>query len=253
MCVTLREAVRGGLRHAIIIDRFHVMRIANQVMDKVRTRLFPPRKKDGQIERPRPEPFRQRRGPAGAAGKEHRERWFVRQPKLKLAYDLKEAVLEIFDEENYGGAEPMSKAAARRRYEQWLELLPLADGEYKQLRKDFRQIETTMRNWGEYVFNYFDHPFTNAFTESMNRKVKDNKRNTRGCSFETAQGRAVFGHFIRNQMIEDRAREAVIIRKPSKRRRGPAQTGKNPAGGIGEGTASYEAPKYVQVALDFTN
>jgi transposase len=256
MCRTLRQAVLEELPLAvIIIDRFHIMRSANQVMDKVRNRLYPKRKKDrepGQTERPRPEPFRQRRGPAGEAGREHRERWFLRRPELELAYDLKEAFLEIFDHETYS-AEPMSKAAARRRYEQWVQRLS-ADKKHEELRKEFDKIITTMANWGEYVFNYFDFPFTNAFTESMNRKVKDVKRDTRGCSFNTVQGRAVFGHFIRKQMIEAREQEAAIIRKPSKRRRQIDSTKSGAGCKAGEGSAPlYRTLEYVQTVLEFTN
>lgn len=111
-----------------------------------------------------------------------------------------------------------------------------------------------MRNWGQYVFNYFDYPFMNAFTESMNRKVKDNKRNTLGCSFKTAQGKAIFGHFIRKQMIEAREQEAAIIRKPLKHRRKAELTSNDTAGKAGESTAPlYQVLKFVQVSLDFTN
>jgi transposase len=176
MCRTLVAAVLEALPGVIIvIDLFHIMRIANQVMDKVRNRLFPWEKKKrepGCPHRPRPEPFRKRRADLTEKDLEYMTYWFDREPELRLAYDLKEAFLEIFDEETYGGRESMSKSAARHFYEEWKRRLPVKE-EYGALWKDFKKIRSAMNEFGEYVFNYFDCHYTNAFTESMNRKIKD--------------------------------------------------------------------------------
>jgi hypothetical protein len=88
----------------------------------------------------------------------------------------------------------------------------------------------------------------------MNRKIKDIKRNTRGCSFKTVQGRAVFGHFIRKQM-EAREQEAAVIRKSSKRRQQSMimAEGRSKYGGWKGTTQSYAMSESIQVALDFMN
>jgi transposase len=217
MCRTLRKAVRTALPHAFIVtDRYHIQRMANLVMDKVRTHFYPAPKKErepGQ-RRPRPEPFRRRRNRLDAEQQKTLDEWFAEKPELKLAYDLKEAFLEIWDEESYGSEHPMSDAAARSLYKQWERSLPTPT-ENKLLHKKFKKIVTAMDNWGEFIFNYFDHRYTNAFTESSNRKVKDDNRALRGCHFKTARERAVFGTFIRKRLQEAREQERDHIKPRS--------------------------------------
>jgi transposase len=257
MCRTERDAVRLALPHAvIIIDLFHVVRMANQVMNAVRNRLYPRtrcKREPGQPLRPRPEPFRQRRGASSAEAQRHREYWFSLQPELELAYDLKEDFLEIMDAKTYGEVR-LCKTAARRRYEEWQERFP-ANEENAKLLKDFKKIFTAMKNWGDLIFNYFDHGFTNAFTESMNRRIKDVWRETRGCSFETARERAIYGTYLRKQMMEDREREVSLIKPPSKRRRPTSAVVKErPAFGAGRESGQYdEMPELIQCAFNFTN
>jgi transposase len=259
MCRTLRAAVHEAIPDAIIIiDLFHIMRLANQVMDAVRVRLYPKLKRErepGQA-RPRPEPFRLRRDKSCPEARQERERWFAESPELWVAYDLKEGFLELFDEKTYGGKLLMSGALALQNYEQWLKRLDEEKEKgYEALRSDFQKIVTAMENWGEYVFNYFDYGYTNAFTESSNRKVKDVQRDTRWCSFDTTCARAIYGTYLRKQEKEARAREVALIRPPVKRRAPqPAEpeqhsTGKNRPGGGWRATT----PVPFQMALDFTN
>jgi transposase len=257
MCRTERDAVRLGLPHAIIIvDLFHVVRMANEVMDVVRNRLYPRTKRKrepGQPQQPRPEPFRQRRAASSAGAQRHREYWFSQQPELELAYDLKEDFMEIFDAKTYGEVQ-LCKAAAHQRYEEWQERFP-ANEENAKLLKDFKKIFTAMKNWGDFIFNYFDHGFTNAFTESMNRRIKDVWRETRGCSFKTARERAIYGTYLRKQQMEDREREVSLIKPPSKRRRPTSAVAKErSAFGAGRERGQYdEVPKQIQCAFNFTN
>lgn len=220
MCKTLRKAVREALPHAVMVtDRYHIQRMANLVMDKVRNRLYPKSKKErepGQ-RRPRPELFRRRRNRLDRQQQTAIEEWFREKPELRLAYDLKEGFLEIWDEQSYESGHPMSGAAARALYKQWEGGLPSAK-ENKPLRREFQMIVTAMTNWGEYVFNYFDHRYTNAFTESSNRKIKDNNRDLRGCHFKMARERAVFGTLIRKWRQEAREQERARIKPRSDRK-----------------------------------
>jgi transposase len=264
MCKTLRAAVKGGLPHAIIIiDLFHVVRMANQVMDAVRVRLFPREKKKrepGQHGRPRPEPFRKRR--ASLTERDHRylEYWFELVPELQMAYDLKEDFLEIFDEEPYElGLRVRSKAAARHFYEEWLKNFPLKK-KYPALHKNFKKIFTAVNNWGDYIFNYFDFKVTNAFTESMNRRVKDILRNSRGCKFETMKARIIYGTYLMKKRDKKRKAELeALFPKLGKRRRGRQPTpvdgnAVNANGGAHEWPMQdYEIPEVIQMALDFNN
>jgi transposase len=263
MCRTLCAAVKEALPHAIIIiDLFHIMRIANQVMDAVRNRLFPRVKKKrepGQLERPRPEPFRKRRASLTERDLSYMEYWYKQKPELRLAYDLKEDYLEIFDEEYYAsGMRTRTKAAARHFYEEWLGNFPL-EGKYPDLHKDFKKLFSAMKNWGEFIFNYFDHKYTNAFTESMNRKVKDILRNARGCKFETMHARIVYGTYLMKKRDLDREAERKERFPRSRKRRSqqqPAATRKDAAKVNGRRIGrcdGYEFPDFIQTAFNFTN
>lgn len=253
----------------IVIDRFHIVKMANKVMDKVRNRLFPrdkAKREPGQPFRPRPEPFRKRRATLTSKDLEHMDYWCNKEielrkgkphkeSELRLAYDLKEAFMEIFDEETYGGWKFMSKSAARHFYQVWLRRLPVKD-EFKPILDDFREIRSAMDNFGEYVLNYFDCRYTNAFTESMNRKVKDILRDARGCDFETVRARIVYGTYLMKQLRAAREAERGAVMPHSKRKnwQPPKAKGKGTAKGKQaerEGRDSYKLPDLRQMALEF--
>jgi transposase len=262
MCRTLLAAVLEALPDAIIIiDLFHIIRTANQFMDRVRSRLYPREKKNkepGQPTRPRPEPFRKRRATLTPRDHDYMKYWFKENPELQLAYNLKEDFLEIFDEQTYSGRLLMNKAAAKELYKQWKSKLPVGE-QFLKLVKDLKIILSPMQNWGEYIFNYFDHHYTNAFTESKNRKIKDILRDTRGCNFETMHARIVYGTYLRKLQITDREREMKAVLPHSKRKPRPPQPkqkGKSAAKGKGEASGrskAYELPDGSQIAFNFTN
>jgi transposase len=259
MCNTLIPAVREALPQAvIIIDLFHIMKTANKMMDAVRVRWYPRDKKKrepGQPYRPRHEPFRKRRATLDPKDVAHMMYWFDKCPELRLAYNLKEDFLEMFDEETYDGRLLMCKEAARQFYKEWRNNLPVGE-EYKALLKNLQIILKPMAHWGEYIFNYFDDHYTNAFTESMNRKVKDILRDARGCNFETVHARIVFGTFLRKQRNADRERErkAVMphsVRKSRQQSNPKSQNTTKEKGG--RRSNAYELPDSRQIAFNFTS
>jgi transposase len=131
-----------------------------------------------------------------------RERWFDLKPELRLAHLVVVSCLEIWHSSS-------SSKTARERYRRWLLKFPL------ELREDFKELLTAFRNWEEYIFNYFDHRYTNAFTESSNRLVKDIQRETRSCEFKTLRARVIYGTMLQRQMKEARREEMKRkIRKP---------------------------------------
>jgi transposase len=56
----------------------------------------------------------------------------------------------------------------------------------------FQEILTTIENWYQEIFNYFDCKVTNAFTESVNGKIKSLQRNGRRLSFQIIRGKIIF-------------------------------------------------------------
>ena len=259
MCKTLLAAVLKALPGVvIIIDLFHIIRTANEAMDKVRVRLFPSdekKREPGKPLRPRPEPFRMRRADLKQCHLEYMEYWFTQKPELGLAYDLKEDFLELFDEKTYGGRLLMNKAAARSFYEDWLRKFPIGE-EHKALCNDFKKIFSPMKNWREEIFNYFEYQYTNAFTESMNRKLKDIIRDARGCKFETLHARIVYGTYLRKRLKDEREAEVTSVIPKKARRQRPNQKGTSAVKCKQEESErpnNYEPPDLRQMAFDFAN
>jgi transposase len=262
MCLTQRAAVQAALPHAIIVvDRWHIQKKANELMDAMRLRLFPRQKKDrdpGKKRRPRPEPFRMRRNKLKGRSA-YLKVWFKEYPVLGVTYDLKEDFLEIWDDEfNEVSTTTGRSAAALKLYKEWEKTIPQGE-EYAVLRKKcYKMIQTTMEEWGEYIFNYFNFPFTNAFTESANRWVKDDNRVLRGCSFKTARYRLILGCYLKKERERSIQEEDALFRPNlHKARRQNVDTATMRAHRLAlanlEELEKAEPQGLVQVSLDFTN
>jgi transposase len=202
MSPALLAAIRKALPNAIIVvDLFHIQSKINEGLDKVRIRLRKGSiRKKGQLTMCRKELLRKRRDQLEPNEEKELKLWFELKPELGLAYEVVEGCLKIW----YSS----SSKTARERYRSWLKRLP------PELRKDFEELLSAFKNWGDYIFNYFDHRFTNAFTESSNRLVKDILRETRGCGFETLRSKVIYGTWVKKQLEE--ARRAEMQRKKRK-------------------------------------
>lgn len=81
-----------------------------------------------------------------------------------------------------------------------------------------------VRRWGVYIFNRFDYPFSNAFTESKNRDIKSLQRQGRRTSFPVLRARFVYANIglkplrpkvvIKSQQIRKAMEEASKVRRP---------------------------------------
>lgn len=60
------------------------------------------------------------------------------------------------------------------------------------LRYAFKELLTAFRNWHHEIFNHFDYPVTNAFTEAANNLVKSLQRQSRGASFEFIRAKILY-------------------------------------------------------------
>jgi hypothetical protein len=202
MSPALLAAVRQALPHAIIVvDLFHIQSKINEGLDNVRKRLRrAATRQKGQLTMCRKELLRKRREQLTPPELKELEMWFDIKPDLRLAYDVVEACLQIWHSS--------SSRTSRARYQRWLGRFPL------ELRKDFAELLSAFKNWGKFIFNYFDHRYTNAFTESSNRLVKDIQREARGCGFDTLRGKVVHGTLLKKELEE--AREEEMLRKKRK-------------------------------------
>jgi transposase len=192
MCHTLRNAVQEALPQAVIvIDRFHIQKYANDSMDNVRRRLRREvEETPGESVMCDKDLLRKHWNKLSPKEQENLRGWFRHMPELELAYEMKEAYFGIWNSP--------SGEVARKRYQEWLEKLLL------EFKEDFKPLLSAMKNWGEFIFNYFDHRYTNAFTEQANRQIRDILRASRTCGFETYRAKIVYGTMVRKQMEKRR-------------------------------------------------
>lgn len=175
-----RDACHAVIPDArIVIDKFHVVRMANEAMERVRKSLrerLTLKQKRGLmhdrwvlLKRERDLDDKERLLLSG---------WVKNYPELGAAYMLKEGFLKIYDHHD--------RDAAHWAFEQWAKSVPPHLGEA------FKPIKTAVRNWMPEIFAYFDHPITNAYTESLNNLIRVMNRLGRGYSFEALRAKILF-------------------------------------------------------------
>ncbi len=177
-----REAVKAVLPRArIVVDKFHVVRMANDALEKVRKGLRKELK---------PAQSRTLKGDRKILLKRahevsDRERlimetWTAAFPQLLAAYDHKERFYDIWKCAN--------REQAETALNHWLDDIPQGQKEV------WSDLVRAVGNWREEIMTYFDTdiPVTNAFTESINRLAKDKNREGRGYSFEVMRARMLY-------------------------------------------------------------
>lgn len=104
--------------------------------------------------------------------------WTKNYPALGEAYRLKEGF--------YGIYEAGTPEEAMRRYEAWYR------GISTEIRPYFADLIRAFTNWQPFILNYFKHPVTNAYTESLNSLIRVMNRLGRGYSFEALRAKILF-------------------------------------------------------------
>jgi hypothetical protein len=105
--------------------------------------------------------------------------WTKNYPELGAAYRLKEAFYGIYE----GSGSPQAAVAA---YEAWNKAV------VPEVRDAFGDLIRAFTNWQPFILNYFEHPVTNAYTESLNSLIRVMNRLGRGYSFEALQAKILF-------------------------------------------------------------
>jgi transposase len=185
-CVTMdmwkpyKDAVNGVLPQAfIVVDKFHVLRMANAALEVIRKGIradltlkqrrglmhdrFLLLKRESELE-----PFE----------RVSLESWTKNFPALGEAYQAKEKFFRFYD--------AMSIPEAQALYSQWEKGLSPA------IREAFTPLVTAVDNWETEIMAYFDHPVTNAYTESLNNLIRAVNRCGRGYSFEALRAKMLF-------------------------------------------------------------
>ncbi|OLV20127.1 Il-IS 2 transposase [Deinococcus marmoris] len=183
-----RDAVREVLPHAaVIVDKWHVVRLANHALEQIR-KSYRKGLDPAQRRRMRGNRYTLLKRRKTLTEKEVRdiENWRGEFPDLIAAYELKERFYGVYD--------ASTALEARRRYARWLASVP------ESLRikgGPWHELVTAMSNWEGEIMAYFEYRLTNAYTESMNRVIRDIDRSGRGHSFRVLRAKAIFGQEFR--------------------------------------------------------
>ncbi|KGG81094.1 hypothetical protein Y919_02770 [Caloranaerobacter azorensis H53214] len=175
-----RDAVYETLPNAIVVaDKYHVLRIANKVLDTLR-KSYKGKLSKEQIKALKHDRYL-------LLKREHdlkplpdiafRDAWFNEIPELKVAYELKEEFFKIYDSK--------TKEEALRRYKEWKLKIPPD-------MKEFDEVIKSVEAWKTEVFNYFDYRITNAFVEGINSTIRAIEKQGRGYSFDVLRAKIMF-------------------------------------------------------------
>ena len=177
-----REAVKAVLPRArIVVDKFHVVRMANEALEVVRKSI------KGKLTQAQRKTLKGDRKILLKRAHELSDReaflietWMNAFPELKAAYEHKERFFNIWN--------CKYRMSAELTLDDWIAETPVGQ---KEVWSDLIRAAT---NWREEIMTYFDLPFpvTNAFTESINRLAKDKNREGRGYSFEVMRARMLY-------------------------------------------------------------
>jgi transposase len=181
MWAPYRDAVQAVMPKAkIVIDKFHVVRMANEALERVRKGLreqLSPKQRRGLMH----DRFVLLKRARDLNDKERLllDGWTLNYPELGAAYRLKEDFYGIYE----GHSSPQAALSA---YEAWAKAVT------PELRIAYSDVIRAFTNWQPWILNYFEHPVTNAYTESLNSLIRVMNRLGRGYSFEALRAKILF-------------------------------------------------------------
>ena len=166
----------------LIIDKFHVVKMASEALDEERKKYQAQLSKEDRIYVKKSIRWLVLKRPGSLSPNEQKALEIVRQqiPDLAIAYDFKEMFFRIYDEPD--------KQKAKNAFEAWENTLPTSGFEL------YRRLAKTVHNHYEDIFAYWDAPFpiTNAYTEGLNGLIKMSNRLGRGYSYEIIRAKTLY-------------------------------------------------------------
>jgi transposase len=164
----------------VVIDRFHVVKKANESIERTRIRLGKDQKAAVRKGWMRSKALlRLRNKDLSVKQRFNLDMWLANEPEVAEAYKLKERLFDIYT---------LPKDAAIRDFDSFAGDVP------DSLKADFKDLLSAMKNWRKEILNYFDFPITNAYTEGVNGVAKVMNRMGRGYSFEVIRARLLFNN-----------------------------------------------------------
>lgn len=170
--VDLSSAYRSGIlehfpKAIIILDRFHIVKQANEALDKVRKRTNRELKKNGK-EFPKRVKYTVLYRRRNQDGKHQARMEEVRMlnPELAKAFDLKEEFCDFF--------ESPDSDTARARFQDWYDSANLSG------IPEMQDLARRLSNRLEDIIRWFDHRISNGVAEGMNSVYKRIKADAYG-------------------------------------------------------------------------
>jgi transposase len=197
-----KDAVKDNLPEAtIVIDKFHVIRLALQAMDQVRkeTRSRLTKRQVRTLKRDRYILFH-RQGELEDRDKFILDTWVGQFPLLGKAYQLKEDFCDLWNVKD--------KKEAQEHYLAFLAQMPV------ELEGAFQPLTTAMMNWKAEILSYWDYPVTNAYTEALAGLVKLANRIGRGYSFQAIRAKILYSGLptVRKPVFSRTLEERAVFR-----------------------------------------
>ena len=162
----------------VVIDKFHVLRMANFALDTIRKQCGKdlPQKKRTLL---RSRHVLLKRVKKLTLRQEFRLNQIKNTfPELEAAHTAKEDFYSIYDSTDRNVAETL--------YDEWLKSLD------DNLKAVFKELITSCKNWNEPIFNYFDYRYTNATTEALNGLSRKIEGDGRGYSFKAIRAKMMY-------------------------------------------------------------
>lgn len=182
MWLPYKEAARAvfGNQVRIVVDKFHVVRMADLGLDSVRKTVGKERGIKGRRHLMRSRHILLKR--MGRLTEKERfdlSGWLENFPRLKEAHAVKEAFYAIYDLED--------RRKATSALQAWEESLS------EEMKLAFKPLLTAVGNWREEILAFWDYRVTNAYTEAMNGILKQINRRGRGYTFPILRARILHG------------------------------------------------------------
>lgn len=166
VCIDMRRSFRTVIEEClpyakIVVDPFHLVRLANDMMDEVRSVV---------LGNTGPHPGLRRLLFTNREDLEPEEqaklhavfRQTAPFPSLKVAWTVKEKIRDMYHSRN--------RKSAEKKFVLILGYLEDVESRY------LKSLRRTLVRWQPYILNHFDHRTTNAFTEGCHTKIKMIKR-----------------------------------------------------------------------------
>jgi len=161
------SSIKGNTKAAIVFDKFHIAKVVNEAIDKIRKKEFAKAdKEERKLMKKKRFLILSRQKNLKSEKTEELNQLLDQNNTLYTAYVLKEQVLDIFEDGD--------GAVGKRRLNIWVKNV------FRTGIDQLQDIAKRICNYMYGIYNYFDYKLTNAQSEGINTKINIIKRRAFG-------------------------------------------------------------------------